>query len=79
MKKILTFKNDRSSFSIENVDSISFSSLKAWVMCHCTLDDSSSDNIFVLKNDDSNQTRLKGCRLYAMKEQKLKVSTIAAL
>lgn len=76
MSKILTFKNDRSYFTVENIDlsSISFFALREWAMSHCTLDKSSSEDVFILV-DDNNQTRLKGCRLYAIKKE-LQVSPI---
>lgn len=80
MSKILTFKNDRSFFTVKkaDADSLSFSSLIQWAMRHCTLDDTSSNEVFILNNDDNHQTRLKGCRLFALK-QKLEVSKITEL
>lgn len=79
MSKVLTFKNDRSFFTINaNEASISFLAFKEWAMNHCTLDDASSNEVFILSNDDNHQTRLKGCRLFALK-QKLEVSKITEL
>lgn len=79
MSNILTFKNGQSYFTIEDVgsSSIAFMALKSWATKHCNMKESSK-NEFLILNDNINQTRLRGCRIVAMK-QNLKVSIITPL
>jgi len=79
MRNNLTFKNERSYFTIEDVDSSSqaFIALKSWASNHCSLK-FSSDKEFVIENDSISQARLRGCRMFAI-QRKLKASIITPL
>lgn len=79
MSNNLTFKNGRSYFTVEDVDSSSnsFIALKAWAKKHCCLKEVSNKE-FIIENDSKNEARLRGCRMFAIKRN-LEVSKINPL